>query len=1251
MRSYLRTTLVVCLCAFALLTFLPTVAWHYLPKTRVGLSLTRNIVTSVEPGSAAEHAGIRVGDRLDEHTPLAANILLRHVLRPSQRVVFTLHRAGKATSYNLAGTEVHAPSANWKVVGTVIFGVRALLFVAFPLLGAILVLRRPGRMTWGFFVFCVGAAFPTGLIQGYWEYVAPPLSGLWIGDVLEALSNLGPFGLLIFALRFPSDAPVGWRGRLDTVVPFIAVIVAATDFTAARLAWMGRVDYQVLYLDLTDLIVWLLIVGCLVDTYWRSVHSDRQRLKWALWGVAIGFLAILGNYAIADMLPNTSATVSLARLVGTAAIVMPLAVGYAILRHRVIDVSPVLNRAASYIAATTILAGGFAVVFWAVSRALVASGFATLVQLSMMLLFGIVSLRFYGAVQNRIMSAISRPWHLQTERARFAISVLPHAPALETIEKILVADLGGALDLEAAALLRCSVEMPEVGASYGWDRPALQTFISDPTLVAYASSESEGAPQAGWYWRAPLEGGSETPALMVPVSVRGTVQAILMYGSHRSGAALDRADVDVLHEAAAAATRAYAAIFDRSETVRRLSALFDPQSRPEQLQSYIAEYILGSLPPRTQDALIACCSLPDANIEEIIVATGNPHCSTDLAQLAMIAPFLRRSASGVYSVPSSFASTMRERFKVRAREFNIRCAQQCLQHRFFERAATFFTAAGDDGAALAALEELFKQNLTQGVFRITARQKELLKSVDSTVLHAYPMLWLAQALERYADAESRSLRNEAMNLAATWQAPPAGRLLLADWTMFLSQATGHDGVAHLAFLDLSAENAPYFAFLKTLSEARAKLAKGEAAAAQSCAERASELAQRTGSSLEAIACAEALFVAWLCGDESAERRYRARLQEIAGTHSISQVAMLGADPAADAAMSADGMPRYLAMAMLMSACRMKTLGLARQHANAALNHAMIAGDALLEIAIRLVLAYGGADQEAHLRRALQRAASEEPSALTQGVDAAISGEGQANVFEDLLWRRLPAQMRAADDAPIAVHVAGARVSRGGETVALSVRERAVMVALSRYTRPCGSSELTDLLWPEYEEGPATKALQVCIHRIRTKLQDADAILSTQQGYQLRPDIDVDVPRIEAFARGLKAPLDHYSRLRLLHYARELADAQQTEGWQWEWYVPLRGQVITLAQTVLQLLAKDALHRSEPDQALQHARQMIALDACDETANELCMLAHIKLGDMAGARRHFQHYRELLAHELHVEPAGHLRDLARSMPRT
>jgi len=1253
-RSFLRTTVVVCLCAFALLTFLPTVAWQYLPKTQVGLSFTRNTVVAVAPRSAAERAGIRVGDQLDDHTSLEADIPLRlDTLRPSQRVVFALHRAGKTTSYNLAGREVHAPSANWKMFGTIILGVRALLFMVFPILGAILVLRRPGRMTWGFFVFCVGAAFPTQLIVVFWAYVAP-LLGLWIGDVAAALADLGPFGLLIFALRFPSDSPTGWRRRLEPIVAVVAVVVAVTDLIAARLGWMGRLDYQIFYLDLIIAAAWLLTVGCLVDTYRKSISSDRQRLKWALWGVAIGFLAILGNYAIADFLPRTPVTLSLARLVGTAAIIMPLTVGYAILKYRVIDVSLVLNRAASYIVATTIVAGGFAAVFWTVSRAMVASNFAVLAQLGMMVLFGIVFLRSYGAVQSHVMAAISKPWRLRIERARLAVSVLPRVPTLEAIEKILIADIGATLDLEAAALLRCSLEMPEVGTSYGWDRSALQSLMSDLTFVAYASSDAEGLPRTERYWTSPMETGSEAPALVVPISVRGTTQGILMYGGHRTGAALDRADVDVLHQAAAAATRAYAAIFDRAETIRHLSVLFDPESRPEQLQNYTAEYILGSLPARTQDALIACCSLPGPSIEEIIVATGNPHCSTDLAQLAMVAPFLRRSPTGVYTVPQSFALTISQRFKLRAREFNIRCAQQCLENRFFERASTFFAAAGDDQAALSTLEMFFEQNLTHGVFRITTRQKELLTSADPTVLHIYPLLWLAQALERYVGTGCARLRNEALNVAGHCQsASSSAKLLLADWMAFLSQASGGSRATHLAFLDMSAENAPHFAVLRALIEARIKLSLGETAAGRSCAEYAIELAHGIGSSLEAIAYAEALFIAWLFGDEKSEQRCRAKLQEISSQYSISNVAILSLENGEDRAeINGDGMPRYLAITSLMRACRMKTLSQARRHANIALNYATTAGDALTEIIVRLALsAHGGADEEAHLQRALERAASEEPCALTESVEAVISGEGESNAFGDLFSRRIPAQLRAAEDATIEVHIAGARVSRGGETVALSGRERAVMVALSRHTRPCGPSELTDLLWPEHEEAPATKALQVCIHRIRTKLGDADAILSTQQGYQLREDIDVDVPRLEAFLRDAKVPLDRYARLRLLRYARELAEAPQVDGALWEWYAPLRERVVALTQTALQLLAKDALHRSEPARALQYAAQMIALDGCDDAANELCILAYMKLGDTAGARRHFRRYRDLLARELHVEPAGHLRDLVRSMPLT
>jgi DNA-binding SARP family transcriptional activator len=71
------------------------------------------------------------------------------------------------------------------------------------------------------------------------------------------------------------------------------------------------------------------------------------------------------------------------------------------------------------------------------------------------------------------------------------------------------------------------------------------------------------------------------------------------------------------------------------------------------------------------------------------------------------------------------------------------------------------------------------------------------------------------------------------------------------------------------------------------------------------------------------------------------------------------------------------------------------------------------------------------------------------------------------------------------------------------------------------------------------------------------------------------------------------------------------------------------------------LARDALRRGEPDDAIAGAREMIVDDACDEAAREVVIRAYLAKGDRASALREYRQLRDNLWKDLEVRPSRDL----------
>ncbi len=512
-------------------------------------------VVSVEPGSPADRAGLRPGDRLVEDGNYQLSSRLRAAY-PGERETLTFVRNGVGHIVTLIA--VPKPSFGiWQRIGGILAYIPPTIFLA---VAFALVFLRPSIMAWAFYVFSVGY-FGTSPAFGYWSHVLSPAAFFALTFVFSTI--LGPWSvlpLLPFVLRFPNGDALGWRRRID---PFVwGLLVLA--YPVYVLEWRQYVATQaipawdVIPSVIIPLGAFVLAGLILAKNVAMATPSDRQR-----WGfLAIGTLASFVAYAI-YFVPGVPFAVG--QVVGFAAVLMPICIAYAVFRLRVLDVNFVLNRALVYGIISLSVIAFVSILDWFFSRIVTIGRLAIGLELLATIGIGFLLDRINHAVESFVESVFFRHRRIAERHLRRAAAALPYATDEEAIADGLVQVPADAIDLAAAALYRRSADGKrfEGLATARQTKVAPAAFDANHLLVRMLVSDEE------LVWldevRAYLDpGNAGVYVLAVPVSVRHELVCFTLYGAHSNGAQLDPDEVELLEELAREASRAY----DHVEAVR-----------------------------------------------------------------------------------------------------------------------------------------------------------------------------------------------------------------------------------------------------------------------------------------------------------------------------------------------------------------------------------------------------------------------------------------------------------------------------------------------------------------------------------------------------------------------------------------------------------------------------------------------------------------------------------------------------------
>ena len=525
MPSFMRVAIVFVIGAWVLGTAIPDLNRVWQPFPSNGLSTDYDgVVISVDPQSPAALASIVPGDRILPPLP-------RELFRdPPPAMSFKLVHDGRVRALTLSS----APRSLTREEKIRLLALHA-AFLVFLIVGSGVLLLRPSPMTWCFYLYCVFRRY--GDLGFYW----PGSEALFWSNYL-ALATLGGAGcalVMMFALRFPSDRPEGWRRALNGVATVLVVLLpAAWLYALLRVSFFGQPSQPfVNLLDWLTSVVYLGAAGVFIVTLVQSRGDQRQRLRWI-----VVFPIVLVMRIVAINVPSSLFSDLLAAL----AVSVPLAVAYAVIRRRVFDVEFAISRALVYGAITSIIAGTFLLLDWFMSKQFAATRFTLTAEIIVALAFGSSLNMLHHSVDRLVDSTLFRQRHLAEKRLARAAAAVVHAESHEAVDRFLVHEPLMAFDLTSAALFhRAEPEERFIReVAVGWSEGDPAQLGPDHPLVLHLLAQGAPVRLADVRWssdESPFRIGSTV--LAIPVLLREQVASIVLYGPHRTGADIDPDEV------------------------------------------------------------------------------------------------------------------------------------------------------------------------------------------------------------------------------------------------------------------------------------------------------------------------------------------------------------------------------------------------------------------------------------------------------------------------------------------------------------------------------------------------------------------------------------------------------------------------------------------------------------------------------------------------------------------------------------
>ena len=280
----------------------------------------------------------------------------------------------------------------------------------------------------------------------------------------------------------------------------------------------------------------------------------RQQLKWVVWGSALAIAPFTLLYATGFILTESANPLSDAAIVPL--ILIPLALGYSVVRYRLMDVELVVRRAAVYAFTTLAIAVAIGAIVYFAGSALGGDGGSN-GEITLRLILSVSAMAcivmIAAPVKNFMQEQVDRLFYGQRYDLRRSLldfgRTISATTALDPLLDSLITRLRQVMNVERLAIF---LEDQHVPSGYRVARTAgLEAPITVPAdfreMIRTRSAETgvvraddlESTPEGEGYVRRVLH-------YYVPCVVRGRMVAVIGLGRSADGALLSSEDVEIL---------------------------------------------------------------------------------------------------------------------------------------------------------------------------------------------------------------------------------------------------------------------------------------------------------------------------------------------------------------------------------------------------------------------------------------------------------------------------------------------------------------------------------------------------------------------------------------------------------------------------------------------------------------------------------------------------------------------------------
>lgn len=302
---------------------------------------------------------------------------------------------------------------------------------------------------WGLSMFALGVILQN-LLQNL------PIAPL-AAAVATGLGIVIVFVLTMPGLYLAADALCGsglsprWRRMLRRLLVLLVLIdIALPAIRLQQLVVEGRTVLNIpgLWRQIPSILLAALPVIALVLGYRGSDAGHRLRIRWVLWSVSLLFVVI-----VFQTLPAYSA-LGIPALVASSVLVMLSVAGllYAVLRHRLVDVSFVVDRTLVYGLTTGFVVGVFALLEQLIEKFAVGNDASLLLQAGTTLVVALVLNRVHRRVEATVDRLLFQRQHRSVEQLRAFARECLHVEQAERLLPLAVARVAAAVGSPAVRI-------------------------------------------------------------------------------------------------------------------------------------------------------------------------------------------------------------------------------------------------------------------------------------------------------------------------------------------------------------------------------------------------------------------------------------------------------------------------------------------------------------------------------------------------------------------------------------------------------------------------------------------------------------------------------------------------------------------------------------------------------------------------------------------------------------------------------